>query len=103
MVRCLATFLDFCYLVRWNSICVDTLAKATEALDRFHEYRQIFIDTGVEVDIISLPRQHSLKHYIYSIKLLGSPNGLCSSITESKHIKAVKRPWCRSSRYCALH
>ena len=31
-----------------------------------------------------------------------APNGLCSSITESKHIKAVKQPWRRSSRYEAL-
>ncbi|KAK6992785.1 hypothetical protein R3P38DRAFT_3408214 [Favolaschia claudopus] len=60
-------------------------------------YRQIFIETGVRVDI-SLPRQHSLVHYIPSIRLFGSPNGLCSSITESKHIKAVKEPWRRSSR-----
>ena len=37
-----------------------------------------------------------------SIQLFGSPNGLCSSITESKHIKAVKEPWRRSSRYKAL-
>jgi hypothetical protein len=51
---------------------------------------------------ISLPRQHSLLHYIRSIHLFGSPNGLCSSITESKHIKAVKEPWRRSSRYKAL-
>ena len=28
--------------------------------------------------------------------------GFCSSITESKHIKAVKEPWRRSSRYKAL-
>ncbi|KAJ6617373.1 hypothetical protein B0H10DRAFT_2176466 [Mycena sp. CBHHK59/15] len=27
-----------------------------------------------------------------------APNGLCSSITESKHIKAVKQPWRRSRR-----
>ena len=37
-----------------------------------------------------------------SIQLFGSPNGLCSSITESKHIKAVKEPWRQSSRYKAL-
>jgi len=37
-----------------------------------------------------------------SIQLFGSPNGLCSSITESKHIKAVKEPWRRSNRYKAL-
>jgi hypothetical protein len=41
-------------------------------------------------------------HYIHSIILFGSPNGLCSSITESKHIKAVKEPWRCSSRFKAL-
>ncbi|KAH9032615.1 hypothetical protein EDB85DRAFT_1864994, partial [Lactarius pseudohatsudake] len=34
--------------------------------------------------------------------LFGSPNRLCSSITKSKHIKAVKEPWRRSSWYKAL-
>jgi hypothetical protein len=61
----------------------------------------MFIQTGVRTSI-SLPRQHALDHYFYAICLFGSPNGLCSSITESKHIKAVKEPWCRSSRYRAL-
>ena len=102
MVRCLAVFLDFCYLVQRNSICADTLDLIKEALDRFHHYREIFVKTGVRVDNISLPRQHSLVHYIASIILFRSPNGLCSSITESKHIKAVKKPWCHSSRYRAL-
>jgi len=31
------------------------------------------------------------------IRLFGAPNGLCSSITEAKHIKAVKEPWRRSN------
>jgi len=34
--------------------------------------------------------------------LFGSPNGLCSSITELKHIVAVKDPWQWSSCYKAL-
>lgn len=103
MIKCLSAFLDFCYLVRRNAICTDTIIKASEALNKFHKYRQIFVETGVVIDEISLPRQHSLKHYLRSIELYGSPNGLCSSITESKHIKAVKRPWRRSSRYNAMH
>jgi len=62
-----------------------------------------FVGTpGVKGEFISLPQQHSLVHYIRSIILFGSPNGLCSSITESKHIKAVKEPWRCSSRYKAL-
>jgi len=36
------------------------------------------------------------------IQLFGAPNGLCSSITESKHIKAIKEPWRRSNWYEAL-
>lgn len=70
-------------------------------LDEFHEHRQVFITTGVR-ESISLPRQHSLMHYVPSIYLFGAPNGLCSSITESKHIKAIKEPWRRSSRHNAL-
>jgi hypothetical protein len=48
---------------------------------------------GVRPDGFALPRQHALVHYLMLIRLFGLPNGLCSSITESKHIKAVKQPW----------
>jgi hypothetical protein len=43
-----------------------------------------------------------MTHYATHIRRFGAPNGLYSSITESKHIKAVKEPWRRSSRYEAL-
>jgi len=56
----------------------------------------------MRVDGFSLPQQHSLKHYHHHIENFGVPNNLCSSITESKHITAVKKPWCQSSRYEAL-
>ncbi|KAF7354560.1 hypothetical protein MSAN_01369100 [Mycena sanguinolenta] len=101
MVKVLSAFMDFCYLVRRNAISAPDLLEIKATLDRFHRLRDIFIRTGVRVDI-SLPRQHSLVHYPRSIRLFGSLNGLCSSITESKHIKAVKEPWRRSSRYQAL-
>ena len=101
MVKCLATFMNFCYLVRRNAITIDTLHEIENMLAQFHHYRQIFIQTGVQIDI-SMPRQHALKHYPCAICLFGSPNGLCSSMTESKHIKAVKEPWRRSSRHKAL-
>ena len=34
--------------------------------------------------------------------MFSAPNGLCSSITELKHVKAVKKPWCHSSKFQAL-
>ena len=103
MVKCLAAFLDFCYVVRHNAITAEDLMELQVILDHFHFHCAVFIDTaGVTGKNISLPRQHSLMHYIRSIMLFGSLNGLCSSITESKHIKAMKEPWWRSSRFKAL-
>ena len=95
--------MDFCYLARRNAITSRDLDAMQDALDRYLLHREASVDTpGVKKDKISLPRQHTIMHYIRSIHLFGSPNGLCSSITESKHIKAMKEPWRRSSRYKAL-
>ncbi|KAG1869607.1 hypothetical protein F4604DRAFT_2019614 [Suillus subluteus] len=96
-----SAFLEFCYTVRREALTEDDLVKLQDALDRFHQYREIFKTTGV-VSTFSLPCQHSLCHYILLIRLFSAPNGLCSSITESKHIKAVKEPWCQTSRFDAL-
>ncbi|KAF8200135.1 hypothetical protein BJ912DRAFT_1126700 [Pholiota molesta] len=101
MVQCIAAFMELCYIFRRNVISSTALNTAQDLLDKFHALRQVFIDEGTRTSI-SLPRQHALPHYITSIPLFGSPNGLCSSITESKHIKAVKEPWRRSSRFRAL-
>jgi hypothetical protein len=103
MVKTLSAFLDFCYIARRNALTVDALEELKTALDLFHFHRDVFVGTAaVNGERISLPRQHSIMHYYRSIQLFGSPNGLCSSITESKHIKAVKEPWRRSSHYKAL-
>ncbi|KAG1813070.1 hypothetical protein DFJ58DRAFT_850696, partial [Suillus subalutaceus] len=77
------------------------LVQIQEALDRFHYYRKVFESIGV-IPTFSLPQQHSCSHYILLIRLFGAPNGLCSSITETKHIKAVKEPWRHLSCYKAL-
>ncbi|KAI0309566.1 hypothetical protein OF83DRAFT_1071876 [Amylostereum chailletii] len=102
MVRALSAFLEFCYLVRRPIIDEDTLDAIDAALECFHLEREIFRDVGVRPQGFSLPRQHSMKHYRALIELFGTPNGLCSSITESKHIKAVKEPYRRTNHYEAL-
>ncbi|KAJ7618617.1 hypothetical protein FB45DRAFT_981191 [Roridomyces roridus] len=102
MLRAFRAFLDFCYLVRRNVINEDTLAEIDAALVRYHAERTIFETSGICPNGFCLPRQHSLTHYSYLICEFGAPNGLCSSITESKHIKAVKEPWRRSSRNQAM-
>lgn len=102
MVRAISAFMEFCYLARRSIIDKDTLTAIDEALASFHRNREIFRTVRVRPYGFSLPRQHSLAHFRCLIQMFGTPNGLCSSITESKHIKAVKKPWRRSSRHRAL-
>jgi hypothetical protein len=102
MVKAMRAFLDFCYIARRDMHDTHSLAALDDALQRFHHHREIFRASGVRAEGFNLPRQHSLIHYLKMIRAYGAPNGLCSSITESKHIKAVKEPWRRSSRFEAL-
>ncbi|KAF9218842.1 hypothetical protein BS17DRAFT_770426 [Gyrodon lividus] len=85
-----------------NVITDNTLIKLKDALQWFHQYREVFRDLGVRPDGFSLPHQHLLTHYKVLIHLFGAPNGLCTSITEFKHITAVKKPWQWSNKYNAL-
>lgn len=93
--------MDFCYLVRRSDFDEQTLQLVKEAIQRFHHYQEAFRVTGVRDDF-SLPRQHAIVHYPTHIMEFGAPNGLCSSIMESRHITAIKKPWRRSNWYHAL-
>ncbi|KAG1748366.1 uncharacterized protein EDB91DRAFT_1235710 [Suillus paluster] len=101
VVHAFSTFLEFCYLIRHNILTEKSLEEIQAALAHFHQYHEVFKTTGT-ITMFLLPRQHSMTHYVHCIQLFGAPNGLCSLIMESKHIKAVKEPWRRSSQYNAL-
>jgi hypothetical protein len=102
MVKTLRAFLEFCYIARRDIHDTHSLEALEDALQRFHLHREIFRASVRATFGFNLPRQHSLIHYKKLIRFFGAPNGLCSSITESKHIKAVKEPWRRSNRFDAL-
>ncbi|KAE9396973.1 hypothetical protein BT96DRAFT_958047 [Gymnopus androsaceus JB14] len=101
MMRCLSAFLDFCHIVQHADIDETSLHAIKTTLENFHHYHEIFRTSGVH-NHFSLPRMHAMIHYPALIIDFGTPNGLCSSITESHHISAVKKPWRRSNRYNAL-
>jgi hypothetical protein len=101
MVKAVSAYLEFCYLVRRDVITEDTLVAIDQAVECFHCLREIFRETGVRNNF-NLPRQHSVTHYRQLIQMFGAPNGVCSSITESRHIKAVKKPWRRSNHNNAI-
>ena len=94
-------FLEFCYIAWRDVITEDHLTELQDALTQFHKYHNIFIETGVWSSFL-LPCQHSMMHYHSLSCKFGSPNGLCTSITKSKHIRAIKEPWRRSNHSEAL-
>ena len=101
MVKALWVFLEFCYIACWNVHDMQSINELEAALQCYHHHHKIFLETGVRTRF-KLPHQHALIHYARSICLFGEPNGLCSSITESKHTKAIKEPWWQSSHFDAL-
>ena len=97
MVRAISAFMEFCYLVWRSQIDSATLDQIEAAVSRYHQERKIFLETEVRNNF-SLPRQHSISHYRFLIQQFGAPNGLCSSITESRHVSVVKKPYRHSNR-----
>ncbi|KAH9952562.1 hypothetical protein BGW80DRAFT_1440399 [Lactifluus volemus] len=85
MVLCISAFLDTCYIARCQHLDEDSLKTFDTSFSNF-----------------SLPHQHVLMYYHSLIQDFGVPAGLCSSITESRHITAVKKPWQCSNWYDTL-
>ena len=102
MVQCIAAFLDACYLIHCADINKSNITKLQMAIRQFHEHQEIFHIHAVRPKGFSLLHQHSLTHYPHQIREFGVPLGLCSSITESRHITAVKQPWRWSNHHNAL-
>ncbi len=98
VIRTFRAFLEFCYIARRSVLTEDDLEKLQDALARFHRHRSVFVTDGVCEKGISLPRQHALVHYHALIRLFGVPNGLCTSLSESKHKESTKDVYRRSNR-----
>ena len=100
MVQAIAAFLDFCYLIRRPVFTPEILDDVDAALKRYYGLREAFRDT-LEKGIFSI-KQHIISHYREQAEETGAPVGICMSITESKHIDAVKKPYRRSNRHNAI-
>lgn len=102
MVETIAAFTEFFYIIRRDVLDEEDLQEAEHALNKFERLRTVFQESGVRPTGFSLLRMHALRHFLAHIRNFGAPNDLCSSITESKHTKAVKEPYRRSSWFEAL-
>jgi hypothetical protein len=102
IVRCLSAFLDACYIARCQEIDNEALSTLKSTLWKFQENHKMFQTSGVRPTGFSLPRQHAFMYYCHQIEDFSVLGGLCSSITKSRHIMAIKKPWQRSNCYNAM-
>ncbi|KAJ3474419.1 hypothetical protein NLI96_g12466 [Meripilus lineatus] len=92
-IRATVALLEFFYLAQYHSHTDETLQYMTEALDKFHANKQVFIDTGardVEGDHFNFPKLHFLEHYVPLIRLFGTTDNYNTEATERLHIELVK-------------
>jgi hypothetical protein len=81
--------LDFVHLAQYPMHTTETLAHLSNALQRFHNNKSIFVALGV-CDYFNLPKLHSCRHYIMYIKAFGTTDNYNTEYTERLHIDLAK-------------
>ncbi|KAJ6549962.1 hypothetical protein B0H19DRAFT_1073857 [Mycena capillaripes] len=81
--------LDFVYLAQYPMHTSETLALLSDALQRFHNNKSIFVALGVRDDF-NLPKLHYCHHYILYIKGFGTTDNYNTEYTERLHIDLAK-------------
>ncbi|THH26505.1 hypothetical protein EUX98_g7681, partial [Antrodiella citrinella] len=89
LVRAVRGILDFLYLAQYPVHTTDTLKLLNEALDRFHDNKEIFIELGIRTSW-TIPKLHFLRHYVYLIERLGTTDNFNTEYTERLHIDLAK-------------
>jgi hypothetical protein len=92
LLRAVRGLLDFLYLAQYPMHTTETLELLRDALKRFHDNKDIFIDLGVREDF-QIPKLHFLDHYTSFIELYGTTDNCNTEYTERLHIDLAKEAW----------
>ncbi|KAF8951861.1 hypothetical protein BDZ97DRAFT_2004777 [Flammula alnicola] len=89
--------LDFTYYAHFETHCDETLAQLDEAWRRFHENKEIFEELGIR-EHFNISKLHNIKHYLDSIRSLGTADGFNTEGTERLHIDLAKMGYNASNK-----
>lgn len=95
--QAITALLDFIYIAQYSTHDTTTLEYLSNALERFHQHRQYFLQVGVRDDF-NIPKFHSLLHYIDAIKLFGTTDNYNTEMFERLHIDFAKHGWQASNQ-----
>ncbi|KAG1850514.1 hypothetical protein C8R48DRAFT_750112 [Suillus tomentosus] len=89
LLRAVRGLLDFLYLAQYPCHSSETLHSLDEALDLFHQNKDIFIQLGIRNNF-NLPKLHAARHYHLMITLFGTTDNYNTEYTERLHIDLAK-------------
>ncbi|KAJ8453591.1 hypothetical protein ONZ45_g19653 [Pleurotus djamor] len=89
--------LDFIYIAQYKTHVEITLGYLSSALEGFQEHRNDFIKMKARKDF-NIPKFHSMKHYVSSIRLFGSTDNYNTEMFERLHIDFAKDAWRASNK-----
>ncbi|TFK59084.1 hypothetical protein BDN72DRAFT_781236 [Pluteus cervinus] len=97
LLRAVRAILDFTFLAQYPLHSSSTLDALDDALLRFHENKNIFVDLGIRQQF-QIPKIHALEHYSYYIQLYGTTDNYNTEYTERLHIDLTKQAY-RSTNF----
>ena len=89
LIRAVRGMLDFLYLAQYPLHSSETLELLRDALNRFEENRDIFVELGIR-EHFNIMKLHFLRHYLDFIMLYGTTDNYNTEYTERLHIELAK-------------
>ncbi|KAF8487819.1 hypothetical protein F5888DRAFT_1796512 [Russula emetica] len=92
LLRAVHGLLNFLFLAQYPMHTTETLKLLRDALKRFHDNKDIFVDLSIR-DNFNIPKLHFLDHYLMYIELFGTTDNCNTEYTERLHIDLAKDAW----------
>jgi len=89
--------LDFIYYAHFETHTDESLVHLDAAWLMFHENKDIFIDLGIRKHF-NINKLHNIRHYLDSIRSLGTADGFNTEGTERLHIDLAKVGYLASNK-----
>ncbi|KAF7311742.1 hypothetical protein MIND_00184400 [Mycena indigotica] len=90
--------LDFMSYAHFQVQTDDSLTAMQMSWEKMHKDLPVFQELGPERNDFNIPKLHNIRHYVDSIRLLGSADGYNTENTERLHIDLAKNGYRASNR-----
>ncbi|KAF7796244.1 hypothetical protein EIP86_007418 [Pleurotus ostreatoroseus] len=88
---------DFIYYAQFQTHTTETLTGLRSALRTFHDYKDVFVRTGVR-EHFNIAKVHSMLHYAEAILRKGTLDGFNTELPERLHIEYAKEAYRAGNR-----